>query len=100
MILVSGTISLDPAKTEAFHAALEPLLAGTRQEPGNVSYGFYADPHEAGTYRIFEEWESQEAIDAHMVADHFTTFMGAMGDFGVSAIDLHSYQATDKTKFM
>lgn len=100
MIIVSGTVSLDPANTDTFLAALKPLVDATRAEDGNVSYGFYADPFETGTYRIFEEWENQAAVDAHMEADHMSAFMGQMGDFGVTSIDLHSYQGSDKTKFM
>ena len=100
MIIISGTVSLDPAKTETFHAALQPLVTATRAEAGNVSYGFYADPFEAGTYRIFEEWADQDAVDAHMGSDHMAAFMGQMGDFGVTGIDLSSYQGSDKIKFM
>jgi quinol monooxygenase YgiN len=65
-----------------------------------VSYGFYADPFEDGSYRIFEEWADQDAVDAHMSTDHMAAFMGAIGDFGVTGIDLNSYQASNKTKFM
>ena len=38
MIIISGTVSLDPAKTAAFHEALAPLVTATRAEAGNVSY--------------------------------------------------------------
>lgn len=100
MIIVSGTVSLDPSNTETFLAALQPLVTATRAEAGNVSYGFYADPFEDGTYRIFEEWADQAAVDAHMGSEHMAAFMGQMGDFGVTGIDLHSYQGSDKTKFM
>ena len=100
MIIISGTVSLDPGKTDEFHAALDPLVTATRAEAGNVSYGFYADPHAPGTYRIFEEWADQASVDAHMGAEHMATFLGQMGDFGVTGIELHSYQASDKTKFM
>ena len=100
MIIISGTVSLDASKADAFHVALEALVTATRAEEGNVSYGFYVDPLEAGTCRIFEEWADQAALDAHMGADHMAAFMGQMGDFGVTGIELHSYQASNKTKFM
>ena len=35
-----------------------------------------------------------------MSTDHMAAFMGAIGDFGVTGIDLNSYQASNKTKFM
>jgi quinol monooxygenase YgiN len=100
MIVVSGFLSFDPANTEAFHEALGALVPTTRAEDGCVSYGFYADPAEPGTYRIFEEWASQEAMDAHMGTAHLAEFMGAMGDFGVTATELYAYAVSDKSRLM
>jgi len=100
MIVVSGFLSFDPANTEAFHQALEELVPTTRAEDGCVSYGFYADPAEPGTYRIFEEWASQAAMDAHMGTAHLAEFMGAMGAYGVTATELYTYEVSEKSRLM
>jgi len=37
------------------------------KEPGGRAYGLWADPDVRGRFRIFEEWDSQEALTEHSV---------------------------------
>ena len=61
MIVVSGTITVDPADHDAAAALMQTLVEETAKEAGSVSYAFYADLESPGTFRVFEEWESDEA---------------------------------------
>jgi quinol monooxygenase YgiN len=49
------------------------MMAATRKEAGCISYSFFGDLTESGLFRIFEEWESQQALDAHFVSPHMAT---------------------------
>ena len=71
MIIVTGTITLDPDKVDDLMAAALKAMAATREEEGNIDYVFSVDPETPGKVRILEQWESQEALDAH-----FTTAQG------------------------
>jgi len=100
MIVISGTITLDPAKADAAHEAIVTLVAATRAEPGNITYEYTRDHADAGYWRVFEEWADQAAVDAHMGAPHMAEFMGAMGGFGIAGVDISTYAVDTKTKFM
>lgn len=101
MIVVSGTIDLDPAKHDAAVEAMQAVAsATTEQEEGNISYQFFADLGDPGRFRVFEEWKDQAAIDAHFASEHMGAFMASMGDLGVTGTDIHRYEVSDKSKLM
>ena len=92
MLVIAGTVSIDPANVETATEAAIVMMQETRKEPGCISYTFSASLEEPGTYRIFEEWESQEALDAHFTAPHMATFQKAMGGMGVRAMEVQRYE--------
>ena len=93
MIIVAGTITLDPAKMDIAMAAAHKAAAGTRTEEGNIDYVFTVDTSQPGTVRVFEMWENQDALTAHFGLPHTQEFMGAMGDFGITGTDILKYEA-------
>ena len=92
MLVIAGTISIDPEKRDAAVGAAVEMMQATRQEAGCISYTFSADLTEPGGFRIFEEWESQEALDAHFKAPHMAKFQAAMGGFGVRDMQVQRYE--------
>jgi quinol monooxygenase YgiN len=100
MIVVSGTINIDPSNNEKMQTLLDALVSETLEEAGCVSYGMYLDHRVAGSWRVFEEWATEDEMNAHMVAPHLATFMGAMGDLGVTGVELNRYDVGEKSKLM
>jgi quinol monooxygenase YgiN len=96
MIVVAGTISIDPAKRDVAIAAIRDLMAETRKEKGCVAYVMSGDFEDAGCIRLFEEWESQEAIDAHVKAPHMAKFQAQIPNLGFRGMKLERYEATSK----
>ena len=96
MIVVAGTISIDPAKRDVAIAAIRDLMAETRKEKGCVVYVMSGDFEDAGCIRLFEEWESQEAIDAHVKAPHMAKFQAQIPNLGFRGMKLERYEATSK----
>jgi quinol monooxygenase YgiN len=91
VIIVAGTIDMDPAKvTEAMEAA-KVMMAATRQEPGNQEYVFSVDPVVPGKVRIFELWDDQASLDAHGKTPHMAEFGAKVGGFGVIGMDIKKY---------
>jgi quinol monooxygenase YgiN len=92
MLVIAGVIRIDPARHEdAVRAAVE-MQEATRAEAGCISYSFSADLAEAGLFRIFEEWESPEALGAHFRAPHMAKFQGAVGALGVREMKVQRYE--------
>jgi quinol monooxygenase YgiN len=92
MLIVAGEIEIDPAKREEAIAAAREMMAATRREPGCISYAFSADLADPGRFRIFEEWQSQAALDAHFTAPHMAAFSAKLGGLGVRAMRIHKYE--------
>ncbi len=100
MIIVAGTITLDPAKrAEALEAAAE-MAAETHKEEGNIEYLMYAHPSDENAIGIFERWESEDALKAHFAAPHMAEFQAKVGDFGVTGMDVTGYDATARDRLI
>ncbi len=100
MIVVSGTITIDPANNDTLAELLHELIPATRAEVGNVDYGFWHSLGVPGEWHVFEEWRDEDALNEHMGSAHMGAFIGAMGDLGVTGVDLQRYDIAEKSKLM
>lgn len=69
----------------------EELVQKTREEKGCISYSLFRDTKDNSILTMIEEWESQEALDAHMKTKHFTTLVPMIGKFRKSS-ELNIYE--------
>jgi quinol monooxygenase YgiN len=92
MFVIAGTIAVDPAKrAQAMEPAAE-MMRETRKEPGNLDYAFSLDMGEPGTIRVFEQWESQEALDLHFASPHMARFRETLGELGITGMNMQRYE--------
>ena len=94
MLVIAGTMSLDPAKRDLAIAAMRELMTDTRKEPGCISYTFTADLEDAGTFRVFEEWKSQQDIDTHIKTPHMARFGKLVPTLGFRGMKLQRYEVS------
>jgi quinol monooxygenase YgiN len=74
MIVISGSIPVKPElRDEAAQLALE-MQKATCAEPGCRTYCFSFDLADPNTIRIFEEWESEDALNSHFQTEHMKKF--------------------------
>lgn len=92
MIIIAGTISIDPAKSEQAIADAVVMMKATHEEAGNLAYVFSLDPLVPGQIQLFEKWESEEALAAHSSSAHMAEFRPKMGGWGVTGADLKKYE--------
>jgi quinol monooxygenase YgiN len=92
MLVIAGVIRLDPAQRGAAVAAASEMMRETRQEPGCLSYTFSADLEDPGRFHLFEEWESQQALDAHFASPHMASFRKAVAGLGVQEMKVQRYE--------
>ncbi len=100
MLVIAGFIRIDPANLEVALAAATEVMKETHKEPGCVSYVFSTDLAEKGLFHLFEEWESQEALDAHFKTPHMATFQTAMGGFGIQEAKVQRYEVSSVSQLM
>jgi quinol monooxygenase YgiN len=92
MLVVAGEIEIDPANREKAVATALEMMEATRREPGCISYAFSADLAHPGRFRIFEEWQSQAALDLHFAAPHMAAFQGKVAGLGVKGMKVQKYE--------
>ena len=92
MVVIAGTITLDPDKRGAAIAAATEMMQATRKEPGCHSYTMSADLEDPGRFQIFEEWDSQAALDAHFATPHMASFQAAVGGLGIRDMQVQKYE--------
>ena len=68
MVIVAGTLEVDPDQREAFLIGRMDAMRATRAQPGCLEYTFSADPIDPWRVMLIERWASQEDLDAHVAA--------------------------------
>jgi len=68
VVIVAGYIDVDPAGRDQFLTDRQESMEAARSEPGCVEYVFSADSSIPGRIRIFERWETKEALLTHLGA--------------------------------
>lgn len=94
MLVIAGRIELDPKNRERAIAAAREMMEATVKEPGCRSYVFSAEFDDPGAFRIFEEWDSEDALKLHFQAPHMAKFRAAMGTFGIKSLKTLRYDVS------
>ena len=100
MYIVSGTFDFDPAQHDRAVELVGPLVEATLAEDGNVTYGFWFHPTNPGQLRVYEEWESEDALDGHMATEHMATFMVGVAEIGVTGVAIDKHRVAESSKLM
>jgi len=96
MIVVAGTIDIDPAKRPDLEAAFDRMRAASLAEEGCLSYQAYLDRAAPGTFFIFEKWRGQEDLTAHFQTPHMAEFGAALGAAGVLSMEVKKYEVSSE----
>lgn len=82
-IIITARIEVDPTKREKALADVGPIIEETLKEPGCIYYYWAADCLKDGLIIVYEEWESEEALDMHFGADNFVKMHQALAECGL-----------------
>ena len=97
MLVVSGTMSFAAGSADAVQDAMRKVTAATVQETGCISYRFYPDMDNPDHYRVFEEWESMDALKAHGASDHIADYRATLQSIGVLTREITVYHVEKST---
>ncbi|QWH01451.1 antibiotic biosynthesis monooxygenase [Bacillus mycoides] len=91
MIIIHAIFQVDPAKQQSFSEEIQPLLHGSREESGNVSYDLYKDTEKESVYTMVEVWKDEAAVASHNTSEHFTSFVSKASQFLTAPLDIKVY---------
>ena len=69
-VTIIGTVTARPETREELQALLAAQVAPTRAEAGCLNYDFHADASDPCIFVFYENWRSQDDLDAHMGMPH------------------------------
>jgi quinol monooxygenase YgiN len=84
-ILIQAVIDVDAETRGAALAGARGWIEGALAQPGCLAYAWTLDPHVATRIHVFEEWDSQDALAAHLGGPQYRGMLGHIGAFGVRA---------------
>lgn len=92
MILITGTVRVRPDAVEDLRAAMEAQLSASRAEAGCIEYAYAVDVSEPGLIRVFEQWESWEALEVHFQQPHMKPWRAALQAAGIAERNLNAWE--------
>lgn len=83
MIVVAGTVRIDPAGLPGARSVMQTMIAASRAEDGCIEYSYSIDVLDPGLVRIYEVWRDREALQAHFKAPHLDQWRAAWPQLGI-----------------
>ena len=90
MIIVIGSVTVDPAVVPELRPRLAAMMAATRAETGCISYSLSIEDEATGVLSIAERWVDLAALQAHLATPHMAAF-NAAGQGVIRSIDVKRY---------
>ncbi|MDH3298874.1 MAG: antibiotic biosynthesis monooxygenase [Acidimicrobiia bacterium] len=77
MLIVAGTFTTAPGERDRVLDLARDVMAATRQEEGCHEYVFSPDVDDPDLIRLYELWDGQEQLDAHLRTPHIAAWRDA-----------------------
>jgi quinol monooxygenase YgiN len=99
MIIVTGTVTCDPAHAREYAESGRAVSEVTRGEPGCISHHMLLENEALGRLVVTERWQDEEALRAHMRTPHVAEFSRRYGGL-VTGSDVMLYDAGEARSLM
>jgi quinol monooxygenase YgiN len=94
MIIVAGTVRVEPSRIETARAAMEKMITASRAEDGCIDYSYAVDVLDPHIVHVFEAWRDRDALQRHFGMPHLTAWRAAWTAIGVSDRNLQMYEVS------
>lgn len=99
MVIVEGCVRFADAGSFArIRDAAEAQMRASRAEAGCLQYAYAIDVSDPCLMRVFEQWESRAALEAHFAQPHMLPWRAALATAGVVERNLHAHDVTGSRK--
>jgi quinol monooxygenase YgiN len=100
MIVMHATVPVDSERREAALDLVRDLAEASRQEEGVIDYRVATDAEDPNLVRVFEQYEDDDAVDAHMSSDHFESFQADVAAHLDGEPTLYRFEVDSKSQVM
>ena len=77
---------------EEMKAVTNELVEKSRKDAGNKGYDLFQSTTNPRVMMFCESWESQEALDKHSAAPHFTYAVPKIGEMAVDGLKIERFE--------
>jgi len=95
VLVISGTMTFREDRLEEAHRQAVLIMSRSAAEVGCRTYELSAKLTDPLTFRLFEEWDSAEALTAHFQTPHFRAYSAALPDLLGAAPSFLRYEIAD-----
>ena len=92
VIIIAGTVEIDPAQRDAALVAGRSLEADTRLQPGCLDYAWMPDAQSPETIYVFERWADEESLNAHFQGPYYKGMRETIGAHGIRGAKVAKYK--------
>ena len=92
MLLIMGTVRIDPEMLVQAEPLMRRMVEASRAEDGCEAYAYAQDLLEPGLIHVSELWRDQAALDLHFQTPHLAEWRAAWPSFGIRDRNLRLYQ--------
>jgi quinol monooxygenase YgiN len=98
MIIVHGVFPIRADSRQRALKLMEDMAMLSREEPGCLTYEFYAALSSETEFLLFQEWESIEALQDHFETPHMETFLTELPDVLDGEIVTRRYEVRSRDR--
>lgn len=95
MIVISGRVRVLADKLPRAIDAAATMAQQSRAEEGCDAYDFGVDIEDGSVVRIFEQWATAAALEAHFATSHFADFGAVIVDVLDGEASFTRYEVSD-----
>ncbi len=92
MIVIAGKVAVKPEARDIALAEMKTVVEATQSDAGRVMYDFYEDLLQPNTFFIYELWETEEKLEAHLQQAHTKHFLAVLMPLVVSPPNISRYE--------
>ncbi len=92
MIKIVATCRVKADKIQELIELTRPLVEGSREEEGNISYGLHQDLQDKQSLAFIEFWKDEKSIEIHSQTPHFTTICPQINALCETEMTIHMYK--------
>lgn len=93
MIIIHANFHVNPAKQDLFLEEIQPLVAASREENGNISYRLQKDTESENVFTMVEVWQDMQAVASHNSSEHFTKFGAKAKEYLTAPLDVKAFES-------
>ena len=95
MLIVLATAKLGEGVIEEGQAAMQKMIAASREEEGCLEYAYAQDITDPGILRVVEKWKDEDALAFHFATPHMAEFQAALAKFDISFVEAVKFQTDE-----